>query len=228
MTLLCLLVCLFAPIASGTIQANNVFSEGEFSEGEFSEEEFSAEESDEVETPVRRKPVEIIALKNNLLYDAAATPNLSVEVAVAPRWTLALTAGFNPFPLKDDKYPKWRHLLVMPEARYWFCQTFYRDFLSIDLMYSHFNAAGGKYPVGWLYPSLMDYRKQGDLVAAGAAYGWSWILAPHWSIEVEGGLNVGYAWYDEYECKQCGESYGKKRQLVLIPRFAVNIIWQIR
>lgn len=47
-----------------------------------------------------------IALKNNLLYDIAATPNLSLEVILAEQWSIGFGAGFNPFPLKDTREHK--------------------------------------------------------------------------------------------------------------------------
>ena len=37
------------------------------------------------------------SLKNNLLYDAALTPNLGVEARFSQKWTGALNVGFSPF-----------------------------------------------------------------------------------------------------------------------------------
>ena len=36
-----------------------------------------------------------VGLKTNVLYDAAATLNLGVEVGLAPRWTLDLSGNYN-------------------------------------------------------------------------------------------------------------------------------------
>ena len=36
-----------------------------------------------------------VAVKTNLLYDATATINAGVEVAIAPRWTLDISGNFN-------------------------------------------------------------------------------------------------------------------------------------
>ncbi|WP_352423154.1 DUF3575 domain-containing protein, partial [Proteiniphilum sp.] len=38
-----------------------------------------------------------VAIKNNLLYDATATPNLALEMALSRKMTLELGAGVNPF-----------------------------------------------------------------------------------------------------------------------------------
>ena len=67
---------------------------------------------------------EHVAIKNNLIYDAAATPNIMLEILLAPKWSLELGVGFNPFPLDDTKFPKWRHIAAWIAPRYWFCNVF--------------------------------------------------------------------------------------------------------
>jgi len=178
---------------------------------------------------------QVVALKNNLLYDAAASANVALEVKLADRWTLGAGVGLNLWsPLKsaeptEDLPPKWRHFLVNVEARYWFCKVFVRDFIGINAAYSTFNVAGGKnYPIQWLYKSLENTRKEGHMVAGGVFYGWSWILSPHTSFELEGGLDVGYAWYDEYDCERCGPFRENKHEFFLAPKLGVNFIWQIK
>ena len=179
---------------------------------------------------------QVVAAKTNLLYDASMSPYLGLEVKVADRWTLGAGAGFNFWnPVKStdpkkDLPPKWRHVLVNAEARYWFCSAFVRDFIGVNVLWSHYNVAGGQaYPVQWLYKSLEDTRKQGDMVAAGVFYGWSWILSPHISIELEAGADAGYTWYDEYECPRCGALREEnKREWFVLPKVGVNFIWQIK
>ena len=51
-----------------------------------------------------------VAIKNNLLYDATATPNLALEFALSKKTTLELGAGLNVFDFSDNK--KFKHLLV--------------------------------------------------------------------------------------------------------------------
>lgn len=181
-----------------------------------------------------RANAQVIALKTNLLYDASASAGLAFEAKVAPRWTLGAGVGLNLWsPVKSsdpdlDFPPKWRHVLVNAEAKYWFCQVFARDFIGVNVAYSHFNIAGGGYPIGWLYKDLENKRKQGDLVAAGVFYGWSWILSPHISIEAEAGVDVGYAWYNEFDCARCGPLLGPKNEWFVAPKLGLNFIWQIK
>ena len=77
--------------------------------------------------------LEVVALKNNLLYDAALTPNLELEIRLAPKWSMEVGAGFNPFPLDDTKFPKWRHVSAWIAPRYWFCNVFHRGFISFNV-----------------------------------------------------------------------------------------------
>ena len=168
-----------------------------------------------------KKPVFVI--KNNLLYDAVLTPNLTFEVKLAERWTLQTEVGFNPFPLDDTKEHKWRHLLVGLEAKYWFDRAFRCDFIGVNAYYSHFNVAKGAYPVGWLYPEVKNYRLQGDAVMAGVSYGWFFNLSKHVAIELEAGVDGGYAWYDRFNCPHCGALIDSPRKWFAVPKAGVNI-----
>lgn len=154
-----------------------------------------AQDSVSVDTTKHTMKHEVVALKNNLLYDAILTPNLEVEIVLARRWSLEIGAGFNPFPLDDKQFPKWRHVAAWIAPRYWFCNVFHRDFISFNAAYAHFNVAGSAYPVVWMYPQIKESRFQGDAVMGGISYGWHWAISPHFSIELEGGIDAGYAWY---------------------------------
>ena len=165
----------------------------------------------------------VFAMKNNLLYDAMLTPNLTFEVKLAKRWTLQVEGGFNPFPLDDTKDHKWRHFLVDLEAKYWFCEAFHRDFIGVNVAYSHYNVAKGAYPIGWLYPAVKDYRFQGDAVMAGVSYGWSFPVSKHVAFELEAGVDAGYTWYGKYECPHCGALLAQERKWFAVPKAGVNI-----
>jgi len=170
-----------------------------------------------------KEKVEWVALKNNLLYDAAATPNLQIEIRLTRKWSLELGAGFTPFPLDDTKFPKWRHVSAHIAPRYWFCQVFNRGFLSFNAAYAHYNVAGNAYPVAWMYPQIKDSRYQGDAVMGGLSYGWHFAISPHFSIELEGGLEAGYSWYDQYECKHCGTKKNSGGRWLLLPKVGINL-----
>ena len=177
------------------------------------------------DTAVVESEPSYVALKNNLLYDAIATPNLQAEFRLDDHFTLQLGAGFNPFPLDDKVIPKWRHVEVEIAPRYWFCEAFTRDFLSMNLGYVHYNVAGGKYPIGWMYKDVQTNRFQGDALLLGASYGWHFALSPHFSIELEAGVDAGITWYQKYECVHCGKQLGNREHgWFALPRLGVNLV----
>lgn len=151
------------------------------------------------------------ALKTNLLYDATATVNLGIEQAIAPRWSLDLSANLNAWNMHSGA--RWKHWLVQPEARYWFCQALDGHFLAAHLL-------GGQYNVGhwtdgglWGIKSdkLAANRYQGWFAGVGIGYGYSWVLGKHWNLEAE--IAVGYAFsrYDRFECENCGREVESNR-----------------
>ena len=79
-----------------------------------------------------------VAVKTNLLYDATATINAGVEVGLAKRWTLDFSGNYNNWEMSNNR--QWKHWLVQPEARYWFCNKFIGHFLGI-------HAHGGQYNI---------------------------------------------------------------------------------
>lgn len=167
------------------------------------------------------------AVRNNLAYDAFLTPNLGAELRVDSLWTLGIHAGFISWDYDSQKNKKWRHLLVAPNfRRYLGDSLFHKGYIEGDLIYSHFNVGNVKFPFG-LYESVRDRRLQGDLVAIGGKYGYSWTLARHWRFEAEAGIAVGYAWFKEYDCPTCGTYYGRNNRPFLLPLLGINVVYLI-
>lgn len=67
-----------------------------------------------------------LALKTNVIGDAALSPNVAVEVGLAPKWTLDVSGQFNAWTVGNEH--KWKHWVVQPEARYWLCERFVGHF----------------------------------------------------------------------------------------------------
>ena len=168
-----------------------------------------------------------IALRTNLLYDATLSPNLGVEVRVDSAWTVGLLAGINAWDVDKAKNRKWRHMLFSLRARKFLNDSvFHKGYIEADVIYSHFNVGNVKFPFG-LYKSVRDRRLQGDLVALGGKYGYSWILARDWRIEAEAGVAVGYAWFKEYDCPHCGTFLGNGDRIFLLPQLGINVVYII-
>ncbi len=150
------------------------------------------------------------ALKTNLVTDATATVNLGAEFSLAPKWTLDLSANYNGWDMRDNK--KWKHWMIQPEARYWFCDKFMGHFIGI-------HALGGQHNVGGLdmnfkflgadFRQLRDHRYEGWYMGAGFSYGYAWALGRHWNMEAELGIGYIYSNSDKYACEKCGKKVQK-------------------
>lgn len=166
-----------------------------------------------------------IVMKTNLLYWATSTPNLGLEFSVAPRWTINLEGGYNPWVLNKQANTTLKHFMVSPEARYWFCEAFNGHFLGIDAGYTLFNVAGVKIPAAFLPSStdgimldhLKNSRSEGWAVGGGLVYGCSWPISRCWNIEAKVGLGLWYSKYDRYETRKCGVFNESVSKLVFGP-----------
>ena len=169
-----------------------------------------------------------VALKTNLLSDGFLSPNLGVEIGLAPKWTLDLSGQFNAWTLSHDR--RWKHWLVQPEARWWFCNAFADHFVGLHLL-------GGQYNVGHIdtglnflgtnFSILKNRRVQGWAVGAGIAYGYAWILGRHWNLEAEIGLGYVYTHYDVFNCAGCGRKIetDKPHHYVGPTKAAINLVY---
>ena len=171
-------------------------------------------------------PQRHVALRTNLLYDATLSPNLGFDVRVDSAWTVGLLAGVNAWDIDKAENKKWRHMLFSLRARKFRKNLFEKGYYEGDLIYSHFNVGNIKFPFG-LYSAVKNHRLQGDLVALGGKYGYSWILARDWRIEAEGGIAVGYAWFKEYDCPHCGTFLGNGDRIFLLPQLGINVVYII-
>lgn len=168
-----------------------------------------------------------VAVKTNLLYDAALTVNLGAEVRLAPKWSFDLSGNLNAWDVNSHK---WKHWLIQPEGRYWFCEGLQGHFVGL-------HALGGEYNVGNIdlnfkmlgtdFRNLKDKRYQGWFAGAGIAYGYSWILGKHWNFEAEIGLGWIYTRYDVYPCAKCGTKIakGKSHNYVGPTKAALNLVY---
>ena len=167
-----------------------------------------------------------VTVGNNLLYDGLLTPNLRVGYRVAPHWSVGMTAGYRPWSTDDAATRKLRHVLVSPSLRYWRDSVNVHHFFGANIIYSHYNVGGIKFPFG-LYKSVRNERRQGDMVALGVFYGYSWPLGRFINLEALIGAALGYASYNRYECAHCGQFLGHEKKLFAMPQAALNIVFNI-
>lgn len=152
-----------------------------------------------------------VALKTNLISDAVTSPNIGAEFRLARKWTFDITGQINAWNIHERR---WRHWMVMPEGRWWFCETFQGSFWALHVLGGHYNVGNIRNNVHFLgsnFSELSDHRFQGWAVGAGIGYGYDWILSKHWNLEFEIGLGWIYTRYDKYPCAECGTVEEKDR-----------------
>ena len=155
-------------------------------------------------SPFTAATAQQVALKTNALYWATTTPNIGAEVAVARRHSVQLYYGLNPWRQSGGDRSSLRHWALMPEYRYWFCQSMSGWFVGAHLMGGQFNMSGVDLPLG-IFGSLKDRRYEGWFAGGGVTAGYQWPLARHWSLEAALGVGYDYVRYDKFRCGECGE-----------------------
>lgn len=169
-----------------------------------------------------------VAVKTNLLYDATSAINLGTEFGLSPKWTLDVSANYNPWTYSNNK--KWKHWLVQPEARYWFCNKMMGHFIGFHTIAGSYNIGNVNAVFKFLgtdFSKLKDYRYEGWFVGAGVAYGYSWVLSKHWNLEAELGIGYTYSKSDKFECASCGEKMedDKTHHYVGPTKAALNLVY---
>jgi hypothetical protein len=167
------------------------------------------------------------AIKTNIVYDATATVNLGVEVGLAPKWTLDISGNLNAW--SKNEATKWKHWMVQPEARYWFCDSFSRHFIGVHAITGAFNIGGINNNISFLgsdFSVLKNRRYQGYAYGAGVAYGFAFMLSKHINLELEAGFGYAYFDYDVYDCGYCGRRIGEGGHHYFGPtKAAVNLVF---
>lgn len=172
-----------------------------------------------------------VAVKTNLAYDLTTTFNLGAEFGLAPKWTLDVSGNYNPWTFSGNK--KWKHWLVQPEARYWFCDKYMGHFVGLHAIGGQFNFGNWDTDFKFLgtdYSELKDHRVEGWGVGGGIAYGYAWALSKHWNIEAEIGAGYIYMDYDKYRCAKCGEKLesGIRHNYWGVTKAALNLVYIIK
>lgn len=168
-----------------------------------------------------------IAVKTNILYDATATINAGLEFGLAPKWTLDISGNLNAW--SRDNHTKWKHWMIQPEARYWFCDRFSRHFIGAHLIGGAFNFGNINNNISFLgtdFSVLTDKRYQGYAYGGGVAYGFAFVLSRHLNLELEAGFGYMYLDYETYECDGCGRKIGDGVHHYVGPtKAAINLVY---
>jgi hypothetical protein len=162
-----------------------------------------------------------VALKSNLLYDAAAVPSLGAEVRLDSMVSVNVSGTYNPFSFPGKR--KWKTWSVRPELRYWFRRTFNGPFVGTDIFYGYFNAS--RVP----FLGLKERRGQGSFFGGGLTAGWHRILSPHWGLEFSVAAGYVHVDYNKYLNYECGYNEGRKIKNLFMPTgVSISLVYVIR
>lgn len=133
------------------------------------------------------------ALKTNLLYDLAITPNFSLEIPAGRRFSFGFNYEF-PWWVSRDNSRAWEILHLEPFLRLWLGNRSKRSVLTGF----YAGVAGG---VG--YYDIEPFHKgwQGEAVNAGLEIGYAWAFGRNKYWRFETGVGAGWmkTWYSSYE-----------------------------
>lgn len=147
-----------------------------------------------------------VAIKTNLIYWATTTPNISVEVKTARKYTFDLAVHYNAWSFKNDM--TLRHYLFQPEYRFWPCKAFEGHFVGLHALYGRYNIGN----IPFLH-NFDTYTFRGYMSGGGVSYGYHWALGRRWGMEANIGLGYIYLDYKKYvygEC--CAELVGRYKR----------------
>ena len=168
------------------------------------------------------------AVKTNVLSDALLNPNAAVEFGLAPKWTMDVSGQFNLWDLSHNR--RWKHWVIQPEVRYWFCDRFAGHFIGAHLLGGQYNIGGLDLNFSFLgtdFSKLKDSRYQGWFGGVGVAYGYDWVLSEHWNLEAEIGFGWTYTQFDRFRCAGCGKKIEEKKphNYVGPTKAAINVVY---
>src|SRR5574344_474541 len=157
--------------------------------------------------PKRKKPKKIpnrtpLAIKSNLVFAAALTPNLALELPIKKHFSIELSSTYNIWDMKGNV--KWKNLVLMSEFRYWPKKNMEGWFYGINVNWAKYNIGGIPMPY---FAEADYYRYDGWTMGAGVSAGYMWYLSKHWSFEANVGLGVNYTSYDKYLQPEIGRAH---------------------
>lgn len=186
-----------------------------------------------------------LAIKSNLLYDAALTPNIEIERWFGKNNHWSIMAEWNfPWWQWHNKERVYEVNEFGLELRHWFfkkpcpnSQEMVRDPETGKLrpkdssnhwwLTGHFLAlyvAGGYYDLEWRY-----HGEQGDIYSAGITYGYAVRLSRHWNMEFSASVGYLHSPYTHYEAEHHDNilfaKYKKNCNYFGPTKLKVSIVW---
>lgn len=165
----------------------------------------------------------IIALKTNLLYDLAITPNIEVEVPIGKRWSINAEYQLGWWNKKDNSFC-WRICSGSVEGRYWFGNR------------ENHNVLNGWFAGVFVSTGTYDLQLkkktgyQGDFFATGISGGYVTPIARNLNLEFSlgaGYVNSNYRHYEVIDRELVDDGTVLYKNTVLPLKAKVSLSWMI-
>ncbi len=130
-------------------------------------------------------------------YADFGTLNAEASLGVARHWSLNAAVRYNPFSYSGgsgDMGMQNRQQMYSAGVRYWPWHIFSGWWLAAKAQYQEYNRGGISSPE----------TSEGDRFGSGLSAGYSYMLAPHFNIEIGAGVWGGYDRFVKYSCPTCG------------------------
>lgn len=160
-----------------------------------------------------------LAVKTNLLYDAALLPNIEVEWRFNSDWSVALEGGVAWWG-RYSHNRSYRLALIDPEVRRWI-----RPRGPWHGLYVGIFAGGGIYDLQ--NSSRRGYRGEGAM--GGVSAGYMWPISRCLSLEAEIGAGYLYTRYKEYQPLDGHHVYKRTKDLNYVGPLKVkfSLVWRL-
>lgn len=168
-----------------------------------------------------REPIPF-AIKTNLVYGAALTPNLAVELPFKQHFSFEASTTYNAWDMKDNI--KWKNLVMMGEFRYWPKKSFEGQYFGANLHWGKYNIGGIKMPY---FADAIYYRYDGWMTGVGLSYGYMFKMSKQWSFEANIGIGLSYTSYDKYLHPVCGAYWGSYKNIIFLPtKIGLSLVYK--
>ena len=124
-----------------------------------------------------------LAIKSNLLMDAALTPNLGLEVVTGEHSSVEVSVFGNhkPYGLHSTL------IGIQPEYRFWFNgRPMIREYVGATALFTSYDIGLGK--------QVFD----GDAAGLGISGGYAFMIGKRWNLELAGGFGVLFFHHKQY------------------------------
>lgn len=118
---------------------------------------------------------QIFSVRANVLAATTATLNVGAEVAVADKWSVEVSAYWNPLHTSNLSA---RFRALQAGSRYWLYESFVGHFIGQHITYVSYDVGNA------------TYRYKGHAYGIGISYGYAWMLSTRWNITAEAGIGL--------------------------------------